>query len=129
MIKRRSILLALAAAALGLPAIAWPEKKYDTGASDTEIKLGQTMPYSGPASAFGTMGKAEAAYFQKSNEQGGIRGRRISLISLDDGYSPPKTVEQTRRLVEQEGVLMIYGSVGTAHATGTPKYLNSKHVP
>jgi branched-chain amino acid transport system substrate-binding protein len=129
MIKRRSILLALTAAALGLPAIAWPEKKYDTGASDTEIKLGQTMPYSGPASAFGTMGKTEAAYFQKINEQGGIRGRKITLISLDDGYSPAKTVEQTRRLVEQENVLMIYGSVGTAHATATHKYLNSKAVP
>src|SRR5690349_626176 len=129
MIERRRILLALTAAALCLPLMARAEKKYDPGASDTEIKLGQTMPYSGPASAFGTMGKTEAAYFQKINEQGGIRGRRITLISLDDGYSPPKTVEQTRRLVEQDGVLMIYGSVGTAHATATHKYLNSKGVP
>ena len=87
------------------------------------------MPYSGPASAFGTMGRTEAAYFQMVNEAGGIRGRKITLLSLDDGYSPPKTVEQTRRLVEQENVLMIYGSVGTAHATATHKYLNSKHVP
>jgi len=90
MIERRRILLALTAAALCLPLMARAEKKYDPGASDTEIKLGQTMPYSGPASAFGTMGKTEAAYFQKINEQGGIRGRRITLISLDDGYSPPK---------------------------------------
>jgi ABC-type branched-subunit amino acid transport system substrate-binding protein len=114
---------------LGVHAPAFAEKKYDPGASDTEIKLGQTMPYSGPASAFGIIGRTEAAYFQKLNEAGGIRGRKLNLISLDDGYNPAKTVEQTRRLVEQDGVLMIYGSVGTAHATATHKYLNAKRVP
>ena len=126
----RSGLLTLAALAwCVMQTTAWAQKKYDPGASDTEIKLGQTKPYSGPASAFGTMGKTEAAYFQKMNEAGGIRGRKITLLSLDDGYSPPKTVEQTRRLVEQEGVLAIYGSVGTAHNTAIHKYLNSKRVP
>ena len=122
-------LMTLVGVALCMQSSAWAQKKYDPGASDTEIKLGQTMPYSGPASAFGTMGRTEAAYFQKVNDEGGIRGRKINLLSLDDGYSPPKTVEQTRRLVEQEGVLMIYGSLGTAHATATHKYLNSKRVP
>jgi branched-chain amino acid transport system substrate-binding protein len=129
MTRARNVLFALMGISLMLQAPARAEKKYDTGASDTEVKLGQTMPYSGPASAFGTMGRTEAAYFQKINEAGGIRGRKLTLVSLDDGYSPPKTVEQTRRLVEQEGVLMIYGSVGTAHATATHKYLNSKRVP
>jgi branched-chain amino acid transport system substrate-binding protein len=129
MLRAQNVLSVLIAGALLLQSAAWAEKKYDTGATDTEIKLGQTMPYSGPASAFGTMGRTEAAYFQKINEAGGIRGRKITLLSLDDGYSPPKTVEQTRRLVEQEGVLMIYGSVGTAHATAVHKYLNSKRVP
>jgi branched-chain amino acid transport system substrate-binding protein len=129
MTRARNVLLALACVAFALLSTAFAQKKYDTGASDAEIKLGQTMPYSGPASAFATMGKTEAAYFQKINDQGGIRGRKITLISLDDGYSPPKTVEQTRRLVEQDNVLMIYGSLGTAHATATHKYLNSKRVP
>src|SRR5690348_15442561 len=127
--RRKLAVLAIACVTFAAHASAHAQKKYDPGASDTEIKLGQTMPYSGPASAFGTMGKTEAAYFQKINEQGGIRGRRLTLISLDDGYSPPKTVEHTRRLVEQDGVLMIYGSVGTAHATATHKYLNAKRVP
>ena len=84
------------------------QKKYDPGASDTEIKIGQTMPYSGPASAYGTIGKAEAAYFKMINEKGGINGRKINLISLDDGYSPPKTVEQVRKLVEQDEVLLVF---------------------
>jgi len=125
----RTAMLAVLAIALSTQGATWAQKKYDPGATDTEIRLGQTMPYSGPASAFGTMGRTEAAYFQMVNEAGGIRGRKITLLSLDDGYSPPKTVEQTRRLVEQENVLMIYGSVGTAHATATHKYLNGKHVP
>src|SRR5437588_12564989 len=88
---------------LATPAMA--QKKYGPGASDTEIKLGQTMPYSGPASSYGTIGKAEAAYFAMINDQGGINGRKITLISLDDAYSPPRTVEQTRKLVEEANVL------------------------
>src|SRR4249920_748321 len=90
------------------------EKKYGPGASDTEIKIGNTMPYSGPASAYGTIGKAEAAYFKKINDEGGINGRKINFISLDDAYSPPKTVEMVRRLIEQDDVFLIFGSLGTA---------------
>ena len=109
--------------------IAQAEKKYGPGASDTEIKIGQTMPYSGPASIYNTIGKAEAAYIAKINAEGGINGRKIDLLSLDDGYSPPRTVEQTRRLVEQEEVLMIFGSLGTATNTAIQKYMNAKKVP
>ena len=90
--------------ALVLPQLSHAEKKYGPGASDTEIKIGSTNPYSGPASAYGTIGRAEAAYFKMINDQGGINGRKINFISLDDGYSPPRTVEQVRRLVEQEEV-------------------------
>src|SRR5690349_22200389 len=93
---------------------AFAQKKYDPGASDTEIKLGQTMPYSGPLSGFITLAKAEIAYFQMINDQGGVNGRKITMISLDDGFSPPKTVEQTRRLIEQDQVLAISGSLGTS---------------
>ena len=110
--------------AVGLPA-AVAQKKYDPGASDTEIKIGQTMPYSGPASAYGALGKAEAAYFKKINDEGGINGRKIVFISLDDGYSPPKTVEATRRLVEQDEVLLMFGSLGTATNTAVHGYLNA----
>ena len=105
------------------------EKKYDPGATDNEIKIGQTMPYSGPASAYGTIGRAEAAYFKMINDQGGINGRKINFISLDDGYSPPKTVEQTRRLVEEEQVLLIFQSLGTAMNSAIQKYMNAKNVP
>jgi branched-chain amino acid transport system substrate-binding protein len=116
-----------AACALALPAAA---QKHDVpGVSDTEIKLGQTMPYSGPASAYGTIGKAETAYFKLVNEQGGVNGRKISLISLDDGYSPPKTVEQTRKLVEQEGVLLDFDPLGTPTNSAIQKYLNERKVP
>jgi branched-chain amino acid transport system substrate-binding protein len=95
-----------------------------------EIKIGQTMPYSGPASAYGTIGRVEAAYFKKINdEQGGIAGRKLNLLSVDDGYAPPKTVEQTRKLVEQDNVLFMFGSLGTACNTAVQKYLNSKKVP
>ena len=97
--------------------------------ADSEITIGQTMPYSGPASAYGTIGKAEAAYFNMINAEGGINGRKIKLISLDDGYSPPKTVEQTRRLVEQEGVLIDFSPLGTPTNTAVQKYLNEKKVP
>ena len=99
------------------------------GVTDTEIKIGQTMPYSGPASAYGVIGKAEAAYFRMINEQGGVNGRKINLISLDDGYSPPKTVEQTRRLVEQEQVAFIFGTLGTPTNTAIRQYLNDNKVP
>ena len=119
---------AIAALALfSLPVAA--EKKYDPGASDTEIRIGQTMPYSGPASAYGTIGKAEVAYFKMLNEQGGINGRKIVLTSVDDGYSPPKTVEATRRLVEQDEVLLMFGSLGTQTNTAVHAYLNSRKVP
>ena len=109
------------------PALA--EKKYGPGVTDTEIKIGQTMPYSGPASLYSTAGKAMAAYFDKINADGGVHGRKIKLISLDDGYSPPKTMEQTRKLVEQEEVLLIFGTLGTAVNTAIHKYLNTKKVP
>ncbi len=117
------------AIALALPLVATAQKKYDPGASDTEIKIGQTMPYSGPASAYGTIGKAEAAYFRKINEEGGINGRRIVFTSLDDGYSPPRTVEGTRRLVEQDEVLLMFGSLGTPQNTAVHAYMNSRKVP
>ncbi|MGB3864969.1 MAG: ABC transporter substrate-binding protein [Xanthobacteraceae bacterium] len=106
------------------------EKKYDEGASDTEIKLGQTMPYSGPLSIHGIQGRTEVAYFRMLNEEkGGINGRKINLISLDDAFSPPKTVEQTRKLVESDGVLAMFGSSGTAAQSAVQKYLNTKGVP
>src|SRR5258708_1292550 len=90
------------------------EKRYGPGATDTQIKIGQTMPYSGPASLYGTVGKAMAAYFDKINAEGGVNGRKINLISLDDGYSPSRTMEQTRKLVEQEEALLIFGTLATA---------------
>ncbi|GGC59718.1 branched-chain amino acid ABC transporter substrate-binding protein [Chelatococcus reniformis] len=102
---------------------------YDPGASATEIKLGNTMAYSGPASAYGTLGRADAAYFAMVNAKGGVNGRKISFISLDDGFSPPKTVEQTRRLVEQDGVLVMFNALGTATNTAVQKYLNNAKVP
>jgi branched-chain amino acid transport system substrate-binding protein len=105
------------------------QKKYDAGASDTEIKIGNIMPYSGPASAYGAIGKTEAAYFKMINEQGGINGRKINFISLDDGYSPPKTVEMARRLVEQEEVLLIFNSLGTPPNSAIHAYMNAKKVP
>src|SRR5437764_15198903 len=89
------------------------QKKYDTGATDTEIKIGNIMPYSGPASAYGVIGKTEAAYFHKVNEEGAINGRKINFIPYDDGYSPPKAVEQARKLVERDEVLFIFSSLGT----------------
>jgi ABC-type branched-subunit amino acid transport system substrate-binding protein len=115
----------LAASASG----ALAQKKYDTGASDTEIKIGNIMPYSGPASAYGVIGKTEAAYFKKINDAGGINGRKINFISYDDGYSPPKTVEQARKLVESDEVLFIFNSLGTPPNSAIHKYMNSKKVP
>jgi ABC-type branched-subunit amino acid transport system substrate-binding protein len=99
------------------------------GVTATEIKIGQTMPYSGPVSAFGALGKGEVGYFRMVNERGGINGRKVNLISLDDGYAPPKTVEQTRRLVESDEVALIFSSIGTAHNTAIAKYLQGKNVP
>ena len=122
-----AVSLALGLATLATPAAA--QTKYDPGASDTEIKIGQTMPYSGPASAFGAIGKVQAAYFRLLYEQGGINWRYINFISLDDGYSPPKTVEMVRRLIEQDEVLFLMGTVGTASNTAIHKYVNSKKVP
>jgi branched-chain amino acid transport system substrate-binding protein len=126
-----SIKTTIAVATLGL-ALALPvlgQKKYDPGASDTEIKIGNTIPYSGPASAYGTIGKVEAAYFKMVNEQGGVNGRKINYISLDDGYSPPKAVEMVRRLVEQDEVLFTVSTLGTPSNTAIHKYMNTKKVP
>ncbi|HXQ51079.1 MAG TPA: ABC transporter substrate-binding protein [Stellaceae bacterium] len=128
---QRSIATALAvlfcAAYAAAPARA--EKNYGPGVSDTEIKLGQTQPYSGPLSALSAVGRAQGAYIKMIDDQGGINGRKVNLISLDDGYSPPKTVEQTRKLVEEDGVLAIFGSLGTPANTAIYKYLNERHVP
>ena len=99
------------------------------GAAETSIKLGNTAPYSGPASAYGTIARAEAAYFQKLNDEGGINGRKIEFLTLDDAYSPAKTVEQTRKLVEQDEVLAMFSSVGTAPNISVQKYLNAKRIP
>ncbi len=105
------------------------QKKYDVGATDTEIKLGNIMPYSGPASSYSVIGKTEQAYFNKINAEGGINGRKINFISYDDGYSPPKTVEQARNLVESDEVLFIFNSLGTPPNSAIHKYMNSKKVP
>lgn len=105
------------------------EKKYSPGASDSEIRIGQTMPYGGPISAYGVIGRAQSSYFDKINAEGGINGRKIRFISLDDSYNPAKTVENTRRLVEQDEVLLMFNSVGTATNKSVRKYLNAKQVP
>jgi ABC-type branched-subunit amino acid transport system substrate-binding protein len=105
------------------------QKKYDTGATDTEIKLGNIMPYSGPASAYGVIGKTEAAYFKMVNDAGGINGRKIDFISYDDSYSPPKTVEQARKLVESDEVLLLFNPLGTPPNSAIHKYMNAKKVP
>jgi branched-chain amino acid transport system substrate-binding protein len=108
---------------------AYAQKKYDTGATDTEIKIGQTVPFSGPASAYATIGKAQAAYFKMVNDQGGVNGRKINLIQYDDAYSPPKAVEQVRKLVESDEVLLTFQIIGTPSNAAVQKYLNSKKVP
>nr|WP_146992382.1 ABC transporter substrate-binding protein [Bradyrhizobium macuxiense] len=105
------------------------EKRYGPGANDTEIRIGNTSPYSGPASAFSMVAKTEQAYFRKVNAEGGVNGRRIVFLSYDDAYSPPKTVEQTRRLVESDEVLLVFNALGTAANSAVQKYLNSKRVP
>jgi branched-chain amino acid transport system substrate-binding protein len=127
---RNQLLLAMGlvvAAVCGSDALA--QKKYGPGATDTEIKLGQTMPYSGPASAYGAIGKAEVAYFQMVNDQGGINGRKINLISLDDAYSPPRAVEQVRKLVEEDQVLALFQNLGTPSNSAVHKYVNAKKIP
>ena len=121
--------LLLAASLVAITTTALAQNKYDTGATDTEIKIGQTMPYSGPASAYGVIGKTEQAYMKMINDQGGINGRKINLISLDDGYSPPRAVEQVRKLVEQEEVLMLWQNLGTPSNSAIHKYVNSKKIP
>jgi len=127
-LKHLSLAIAgIAAAAISVSAVA--QKKYDTGATDTEIKIGDTKPYSGPASAYGTIGKAISAYFDKVNAEGGINGRKIKFISLDDGYNPAKTVEQVRKLVEEEEVLFVFNPLGTPSNTAIQKYMNTKKVP
>ena len=105
------------------------QKKYDTGATDTEIKIGNIEAYSGPASAYGVIGKTEEAYFKMINEAGGVNGRKIDFISYDDGYSPPKTVEQTRKLIESDEVLLIFNALGTPTQSAVQKYQNTKKVP
>jgi len=123
---------AFAAAVTALAATsgsALAQKKYDTGATDTEIKIGNIMPYSGPASAYGVIGKTEEAYFKKINAEGGINGRKINFVSYDDAYSPPKAVEQVRKLVESDEVLLVFNPLGTPSNTAIQKYLNAKKVP
>src|SRR5215216_164444 len=117
--------LILTAASTAAPA----QKKYDVGVTDTEIKIGNTIPYSGPASAYGIIGKTMTAYFKMINATGGINGRKIDFISYDDAYSPPKTVEQARKLVESDEVLFIFNSLGTPPNSAIHKYMNSKKVP
>ena len=126
MITRRSLLQSAAAAAAFAAGAARAETP---GVTDTEIKIGQTMPYSGPASAYGVIGRTEAAYFKMINEQGGVNGRRIDFVSLDDGYSPPRTVEQARRLVEDEKVAFLFNTLGTAPNLAIRQYLNDNKVP
>ena len=127
--KRKLVpIAALLAAALASPA-ALAQKKYDPGASDAEIRIGNTNPYSGPASAYGTIGKTITAYFKMVDDQGGINGRKINFISYDDAYSPPKTVEMVRKLVEQDEVLFVFQTLGTPSNTAIHKYMNMKKVP
>ncbi len=129
-IQRRAAMLSAALVMIAAATTsAYAQKKYDAGATDTEIKIGNIMPYSGPASAYGVIGKTEAAYFKMINEQGGVNGRKINFISYDDAYSPPKTVEQARKLVESDEVLLIFNSLGTPPNSAIHKYMNSKKVP
>ena len=128
---RPSLTALLSAFALILTScnVALAQKAYDTGASDTEIRIGNTVPYSGPASAYGVIGRTEAAYFKMINQAGGIRGRKITFISYDDGYSPPKTVEQIRKLIESDEVFLVFNALGTPTQTAVQKYHNAKKVP
>jgi branched-chain amino acid transport system substrate-binding protein len=114
-------------AAATVPAAA--QKKYDTGVTDTTIKIGNIMPYSGPASAYGIIGKTEEAYFKMINDKGGINGRKINFVTYDDGYSPPKAVEQVRKLVESDEVIVVFNPLGTPSNSAIQKYLNAKKIP
>ncbi len=131
MMKKRGI-ATISAAILSMAALsstALAQKKYDSGASDTEIKIGNVMPYSGPASAYGAIGKTEEAYFKMVNDNGGINGRKVNFITYDDAYSPPKAVEHIRKLVESDEVLLVFNPLGTPSNTAVQKYLNTKKVP
>jgi branched-chain amino acid transport system substrate-binding protein len=125
--KTRHLIAAVAVLASAAPA--WAQKSYDAGANDTEIKIGNIAPYSGPFSALGLIGRTIAAYFNKVNAEGGINGRKLNFISYDDGYSPPKTMEQARKLVEHDGVLLIFASLGTPPNTAIERYMNGQRVP
>ena len=127
-LKNLMALTAFAVAAV-VATSASAQKKYDAGASDTEIKIGNIMPYSGPASSYGVIGKTEEAYFKKINAEGGINGRKITFVSYDDGYSPPKAIEQARKLVESDEVLLIFQPLGTPSNSAIQKYMNAKKVP
>jgi branched-chain amino acid transport system substrate-binding protein len=128
--KLRIAVAATAAIALATTSgTVFAQKKYDPGATDTEIKIGNIMPYSGPASAYGVIGKTEEAYFKMINDRGGINGRKVNFVSYDDGYSPPKAVEQVRKLVESDEVLAVFNPLGTASNTAIQKYLNAKKIP
>jgi branched-chain amino acid transport system substrate-binding protein len=132
MLSRQLRIAALSTAVIAFAAMsgsAFAQKKYDTGATDTEIKIGNIMPYSGPASAYGVIGKTEEAYFKKINAEGGINGRKINFITYDDGYSPPKAVEQARKLVESDEVLLVFQPLGTPSNSAIQKYMNAKKVP
>ncbi|HLJ00042.1 MAG TPA: ABC transporter substrate-binding protein [Bradyrhizobium sp.] len=130
-LRRKLLIAAVTTSAIAFAATdgALAQKKYDTGASDTEIKIGNIMPYSGPASAYGVIGKTEAAYFNKINAEGGINGRKIAFITYDDGYNPAKAIEQARKLVESDEVLFIFNPLGTASNSAIQKYMNAKKVP
>ena len=130
--KQKQRIAAFSTAVIAFAAIsgsALAQKKYDPGATDTEIKIGNIMPYSGPASAYGVIGKTEEAYFKRINAEGGVNGRKINFISYDDGYSPPKAVEQARKLVESDEVLLVFNPLGTPSNSAIQKYLNGKKVP
>ena len=128
-ITRRTLVASASALALSSPAIVRAQKKYDPGVTDSEIKLGHTNPYSGPLSAYGVIGKGIQAYWAMVNDQGGVNGRKVNFITYDDGFSPPKTVEMVRKLVEDDQVFAIYQLLGTPTNTVVQKYLNQKKVP
>jgi branched-chain amino acid transport system substrate-binding protein len=126
---RPLILAALSLSIVGLSPVAGADKRYGPGVSDTEIRIGQTVPYSGPISSLSRFGRIETAYLKMINAAGGINGRKVTLVSLDDAFTPAKTVQQTRKLVEDDDVLAIVGSIGTPTNLAVAKYLNSKQVP
>jgi ABC-type branched-subunit amino acid transport system substrate-binding protein len=127
--RRLALKMGLIALGISSPLVTYAQKSYGPGVTDTEIKIGNLVPYSGPVSAYGTLGKAMAAYFSNVNAKGGINGRKINFISIDDAYNPAISVEQTRKLVEQEQVLLMFGSLGTSQNIAVEKYLNAKKVP